>query len=127
MLANVQKEMLFEWKFSKMNESQIKDLAQKQINSDWKNNPEELKNEWEEFINLFNQGQIDSEYHEILNNLEHEIMPLGKNSTIDLTPSYECYYLMLTTVINNSTNLEDIDWAKKELEKIWRENNEVAK
>ena len=90
MLANVQKEMLFEWKFSKMNESQIKDLAQKQINSDWKNNPEELKNEWEEFINLFNQGQIDSEYHEILNNLEQETISLDKNSTIDLTPSYEC-------------------------------------
>lgn len=38
--------------------------------------------------------------------------------TIDLTPTREGYINMLKLLIENSTNAEDVVWAKEELTKL---------
>ncbi len=37
--------------------------------------------------------------------------------TIDMTPSREATIQMLQTIVENSTNADDVQWAKAELEK----------
>jgi hypothetical protein len=38
--------------------------------------------------------------------------------TVDLTPTREGYIVMLRTIIEGSTNKDDVEWAERELAKL---------